>query len=269
MQPVKGKISAKSQIISCIDFAIISFTELTPELGETVIMLDSFGISKGIILSSPYSDNIQIEKIIKDTSLKSFVIIERNLAKIFELLQKIDTIRVTDTSPVVLIDQAFIVKGVGEVILGFVKKGTLKKYDKLSLMPTNKEVIVPSIQMQDINFDEAEEGSRVGLAIKGASAEEMKRGFLICDPKDCKVSTDLILSFEKNKFYPGELQEGVFHVTSGMQTVPARIADIKENTIKSKLEKQIVYTKDDTFLLLDLNSKKLHVIGKGRVVKTP
>ena len=268
MQPVKGKLSAKSQIMSCIDFAIISFTGLTHEVGETVIMLDSFGISKGIILSPPYADTSQIEKIIKDTSLKSFVIIERDVAKIFELLQKVDPKRVVDTSPVVVIDQAFSVKGVGEVLLGFVKKGTLKKHDKLSLMPTNKEVIVRSIQMQDKNFDEAEAGSRVGLAIKGAAAEEMKRGFFICAPEDCEVSTKLTLSFEKNKFYPGELQEGLFHVTAGMQTVPAKIADMKENTITLELEKQIVYTKDDTFLLLDLNAKKLHVIGKGRAVKT-
>ena len=267
MQPIEGKLSAKSQIMSCIDFAIISFTELTHEVGETVIMLDSFGISKGIILSPPYADTSQIEKIIKDTSLKSFVIIERDIAKIFELLQKIDPKRIIDTSPVVVIDQAFSVKGVGEVLLGFVKKGTLKKHDKLSLMPTNKEVIVRSIQMQDKNFDEAEAGSRVGLAIKGATAEEMKRGFFICTPEDCEISTKLTLSFEKNKFYPGELKEGVLHVTAGMQTVPAKIADMKENTITLELEKQIVYTKDDTFLLLDLNAKKLHVIGKGKAIK--
>ena len=127
-------------------------------------------------------------------------------------------------------------------------------------MPTNKEVIVRSIQMQDKNFDEAEAGSRVGLAIKGAVAEEMKRGFFICAPEDCEVSAKLTLSFEKNKFYPGELKEGLFHVTAGMQTVPAKNADMKENTITLKLEKQIVYTNDDTCLLLDLNAKNFMLL---------
>ncbi len=268
MQPVEGKLSAKSQIMSCIDFAIVSFTELTHDVGETVVMLDSFGISNGIILSPPYADTSQIEKIIKDTSLQSFVIIERDITKIFELLQKVDPKRVVDASPVVVIDQAFSVKGVGEILLGFVKKGIIKKHDKLSLMPVNKEVVVRSIQMQDKDFDEAEAGSRVGLAIKGAAAEEIKRGFFICAPEDCEVSTKLILSFEKNKFYQSELTEGSFHATVGMQTVPAKIANMKEKTITLELEKQIVYTKDDTFLLLDLNAKKLHVIGKGKVIKT-
>ena len=268
MQPAEGKLSAKSQIMSCIDFAIVSFSELTNDVGETVVMLDSFDISNGIILSPSYGNTIQIEKIIKDTSLQSFVIIERDITKIFELLQKADPKRVEDVSPMVVIDQAFSVKGVGEVLLGFVKKGILKKHDKIFLMPENKEVVVRSIQIQEKNFDEAGPGSRVGLAIKGATAEEMKRGFFLSSPEDCEISKKLTLSFEKNKFYPGELKEGLFHVTIGMQTVPAKIADMKENTITLILEKQIVHTKNDTFLLLDFNSKKLHVIGKGKLTIT-
>ena len=63
MQPAEGKLSAKSQIMSCIDFAIISFTELTHDVGETVIMLDSFGISKGIILSPPYADTFNFNQL--------------------------------------------------------------------------------------------------------------------------------------------------------------------------------------------------------------
>ena len=62
MQPVEGKLSAKSQIMSCIDFAIVSFTELTHDVGETVVMLDSFDISNGVILSPSYGNTSQIEK---------------------------------------------------------------------------------------------------------------------------------------------------------------------------------------------------------------
>ncbi|MDY6958659.1 MAG: hypothetical protein SVK08_05830, partial [Halobacteriota archaeon] len=45
MHPVEDKISAKIQIMSIIDAAIISFEEMTQEVGETVLMLDSMGIS--------------------------------------------------------------------------------------------------------------------------------------------------------------------------------------------------------------------------------
>lgn len=268
MQPIEGKLSAKSQMMSCIDFAIVSFEKLTPAVGETVIMLDSFGISKGIILLPSYADTSQAQTVIKGTSLESFIVAKRDITKIFELLQKAEPKCTVDNLPLVVIDQAFSIKGIGEVVLGFVKDGTIKKHDKLLLMPTNKEVIVRSIQMQDKDFDEAEAGSRVGLAIKGAASEEMKRGFFICAPGRCKVDMKVTLSFEKNRFYSSELKEGLLHVTVGMQTIPAKIVDIKEKTVTLELEKQIVYTQDDVFLLLDLNAKKLHTVGWGKAVET-
>ncbi len=268
MQSTEGKLFAKTQMMSCIDFAIVSFEKLTPSVGETVIMLDSFGISKGVILLPSYADMSQVQTIIKGTSLESFIVAKRDSTKIFELLQKAEPKSTVDNIPLVVIDQAFSVKGVGEVVLGFVKNGTIKKHDKLLLMPTNKEVIVRSIQMQDKDFAEAEAGSRVGLAIKGAVSKEMKRGFFICAPGKCKVDMKVTLSFEKNKFYSSELKEGLLHVTVGMQTIPAKIVDIKEKTITLELEKQIVYTQDDVFLLLDINAKKLHTVGWGKAVET-
>ena len=72
MQPIEGKLFAKTQMMSCIDFAIVSFEKLTPSVGETVIMLDSFGISKGVILLPSYADMSQVQTIIKGTSLESW-----------------------------------------------------------------------------------------------------------------------------------------------------------------------------------------------------
>jgi len=53
---------------------------------------------------------------------------------------------------------------------------------------------------------------------------------------------------------------------SNMDSMSNLAVSISKDTLTE--EKQIVYTKDDTFLLLDLNAKKLHVIGKGEVIKT-
>ena len=64
--------------------------------------------------------------------------------------------------------------------LGFVKKGIVRKYDKLTLLPANKEVMVRSIQIQDEDHEQAEAGPRVGLAMKGAPIEDLKRGSVLC-----------------------------------------------------------------------------------------
>jgi selenocysteine-specific translation elongation factor len=266
MQPLQDKISAKTQIISSIDTAILCCTELTPEVGETILMLDALGVSKGMIVVPPFADNARLDAMIKGTSLESFVIIERNLPKILEYLERITPQRDSASSPVVVIDHSFSVKGVGEVILGFVKEGTIRKHDNLLLLPGGKEVIVRSIQMQDSEYDAAEAGSRVGLAIKGATVDELKRGSMLCALENAKTDTKFSLSFTKNRFYT-TMKEGLFHVTVGMQTVPVVVSQMNNGSITIESEKPIAYTAADTFLLLDLNAKKLHLAGKGTILQ--
>ena len=121
MSPLDDKLSAKSQIISSIDAAVVTFAEMTRELGETVVMLDSLGISKGIAVTSLYATPDQITAITKDTSLVSFIIGKRDPGKMLQVLKTFDPERDTASPVLVVVDHSFSVKGVGEVILGFVK----------------------------------------------------------------------------------------------------------------------------------------------------
>ena len=93
MYPVEDKLPAKSQIISSIDAAIVGFTGITRELGETVVMLDSLGISNGIAVTSPYATPDQIAAIIKDTSLESFIVGKRDAIRILEVLKRFHSAR--------------------------------------------------------------------------------------------------------------------------------------------------------------------------------
>jgi selenocysteine-specific translation elongation factor len=254
--------------MSCIDVAILSFTEMTPAVGETVLMLDSFGISRGVIIVPPYTDPSKIISITKGTSLESFVVTERDILKIQEILEGFESARDTVSPVSVVVDHSFHVKGVGEIILGSVKSGIVKRHDKLLLLPDNKEVVVRSIQMQDKDVNEAAAGSRVGLAIKGATAEEMNRGSVICAPGSAKADTTITLSFAPNRYYAAGIREGMFHLTVGMQTIPANVTGINNGTITIESKKPIVYTSEGTFLLLDLNAEKLHVMGKGYAIES-
>lgn len=265
MSPVEDKLTPKTQIISTIDAAIVSCKEITPEIGETILLLDSVGIKNGIIVVPEYADTTQIRSLIKDTSLQNFTIIDKNVPKILQLLEAFNSQRDAAKPAVIIVDHSFSVKGVGEVILGFVKQGTFHKHDKMNLLPINKEVVIRSIQMQDKDFDEATAGCRVGLAIKGATAEEMGRGSVFTAPDGTRTDAKFILNFTKNRFYP-EISKGIFHATIGMQSMPISITDIQENKIKIETEKPICYTKEDNFILIDLNAKKLHHIGNGKII---
>jgi selenocysteine-specific translation elongation factor len=268
MYPVDDKLVPKSQIISCVDAAIVTFSGMTRDLGETLVMLDAVGLSTGIAITSHFATADHIITLTKDTTLRSFSVENRDAVKILDLLKNCQPERNLTSPTVVVVDHSFSVKGVGEVILGFVKQGTVRKYDKLMLLPTNKEVIVRSIQMQDEEFDEAEAGSRVGLAMKGATVEEMKRGSILCVPDDVRTESTVKLSFNKNPFYSDEVKEGVFHVTVGMQTLPVTVTEKTDTSLVIKSEKPIAYFPRDTFLVLDLNAKKLRIIGKAQAQKT-
>jgi selenocysteine-specific translation elongation factor len=265
MSPLEDKLTTKTQIISAIDVAIIDCEQITPELGETILLLDSAGIKEGIIISSEYTDPAHIVNMIKNTSLKNFKLIDRNITKITEILEKINPKRDFSSPAIVVTDHSFSVKGVGEIILGMVKQGTINKHDTMMLLPGNKEVIIRSIQMQDKDFDNATAGCRVGLAIKGATVEEMKRGAMFSVPDGAKTDKKFILNLTKNRFYP-EIKKGVFHATIGMQSIPITIIEITGNTITIETEKPVCYTKNDKFILLDLNAKKLHHMGNGKIV---
>ena len=264
MYPTEDKLSAKSQIISSIDAAIVTFNGSSRELGETVVMLDSLGVSHGIAIPSTYATTDQITTIIKLTSLESFTVGTMDPMKMLEVLAEYQPKRDTNSPVVIRVDHSSAVKGVGEVILGFVRKGVVRKYDKLTLLPANKEVLVRSIQMQDEDFDEAPAGARVGLAIKGASVEELKRGSIICAPDGPRAGTAVKLSFQKNPFYSNAISQGPYHATAGMQTNPIIIAENEDTRLTINSEKPIVYDAEDTFLFLDLNAKKIRVMGKGR-----
>jgi len=264
MAPVGDKVTVKSQIALCIDAAIVVCQDLTPEVGETILLLDAAGIKNGLFVVPPFTDKNRISAMIAGTSLASFSMLERNIPLILSNLDAYPSSQHIESPTVVVVDHSFSVKGVGEVILGFVKQGVVHKHDKLVALPNNKEVTVRSIQMQDKEFEEAAAGSRVGLAIKDATLDDLSRGAMLCAPEVASTASTITLSFKKNRFYPN-LREGLFHLVVGMQMTPATIVQTNNGTLSLRTEKQIGYRKDDLFILLDLNARKLHFIGSGRV----
>jgi len=265
MSPVDDKLTTKTQILSTIDAVIISCEKITPEIGETILLIDSLEIKNGIIVVPEYSDTSEIEKLINNTSLQNFTIIEKNISEIIQVLETFNPQRNIENPTTIIVDHSFSVKGVGEVVLGLVKQGIVHKYDKMKLLPIDKEILVRSIQMQDKDFEEASAGCRVGLAIKGAKASEMRRGSVFSKKDGAKIGTDFKLKIKKNRFYP-EIKTGIFHATVGMQSFPININEINTDSISITTEKPICYSNNDVFIILDLNAKKLRHIGNGKIL---
>ena len=87
MSPVDDKLSAKSEIISTIDTAVVAFSQMTRELGETILMLDLMGVKEGLSITTPYATPDQIFTITKSTTLKSFKVEPNNPGRLLDLLK--------------------------------------------------------------------------------------------------------------------------------------------------------------------------------------
>lgn len=265
MSPVEDKLSAKVQILSQIDVALVAFSgKLSAEFGESLVLLDCFGISVGAFVVPPYTDTSQLESFVEKLSCSSFRIVESDMHQIVSFLESVKPDDCSsDPKTGIVVDHSFSVKGVGEVVLGVVRKGVVSKHQKVVLYPEGRKIVVRSIQMQDVDVDEASCGSRVGLAIKGAKADEMPRGCVLGSDGAVEVAKKLCVSFVSCPFYRGKLKFGSFHLAVGMQVVPIQIVEISNEKLIIEADRDICWFEDDVGILLDLNASKMHVMGSG------
>ncbi len=256
--PNSEKIQPLLQTLNMIDLPVIVANNLTKEIGEVMIAVDEMNFDTGFIISD-VRDSIQ--PLIKSTSLEKFEFIGESELRP-ELLQlKIDR---DDDSLMVPIDNYFNVKGVGTVVLGIVKSGKIKIHEKVLVEPLGREVVVKGIQSQDKNLEETEAGMRVGLNLKGIEAEEIRRGFIIC--RNSEKSSDLKISFTKNKFYKQELNPGMSVMLSvGLQTIACNVESVG-NELILKSSQAIAYRKNQHCIVASQNDVLPRIIGSGTVL---
>ena len=201
------KIQPLLYTLSLADYVVLIVESLTPKVGEIMLALNSVKLDKGIIVSSA-------ELPVAGTVLEKF---ERT-GDMETAKQKILSLEAGNEAGervVALIDKSFNVKSVGNVALGSVKAGKIKKHDKLFLLPERKEVEVRTIQINDKDSEEASFGDRFGIAYKGDLVE---RGVLVPLRSEFEVSNNLNGTFSKNPFFKDELK-GKVHAYLNYQFV--------------------------------------------------
>lgn len=258
------KIQPLMQAVNLAEYAILNVDKLDRFLGEQVMALDSVGLTAGFVLHSYEVDREKLKMLLKGTSLANYQFVD----SIDQLKQEMDklTSRGTDGPVMIPVDHAFDVKGVGTVALGVVKQGTVNAYDELALLPVKKNIVIKSIQMHDDPAESSSSPARVGLAIKGASADDISRGDVICAPDAVKVSTGaLAVKFATSPFFKGDLLDNhTYMVSVGMQVKTAKIK-LEGDTLQVTPEKPIVYKKGQMLVLLKPDSQGTRIAGKGLI----
>ncbi len=256
------KIQSLLQTVNMAEYAILNVTKVDKYLGEQIIALDSVEFKDGFILHSYDIDEVKLNALVQGTSISNFKFLD-NIDQLKQALTKLEP--KSCIGPVIIhVDHAFDVKGVGTVVLGVVRQGTVNVHDELTLLPSGKNVLVKSIQMHDDPVEKSDSPARVGLAIKGIVAEETSRGDVICLPDTLKVSSEPIsVKFTKSMFFKGELAENqTYMISIGLQVKPAKIKQTG-NVLEITVEKPVVYRSGQTAVLLKPDNQGTRIVGNG------
>jgi len=254
---------------SLADAAVVVVDALNATFGEYLLMLQAAGIGKGFLILRNYVSPDQIRPLLKGTVLEGYEYVEDDPITLRErLLDAAHQIGIERSladqkkTCIIPIDHFFNVRGIGTVILGCVADGHLKKHDNLKVHPIGKTAIVRSIQKHDDDFEDAETGDRVGLALKSVEAEELGRGYVLSNDSSLRSMTTISGRLDLVPFWKAPITEGmVLHIGHWMQFEPSRVVSVSGDQVTIEMEKELVYIPGSKAVVTYLEGGNLRIAG--------
>ena len=165
------------------------------------------------------------------------------------------------------VDHSFEVKGVGTVALGIVRRGTVRVHDKIFGQPGAVEGAVRSIQIFDVDHQEAEAGSRVGLALKGINSSQVPRGTVLTNNMRFQSAKSASISFRRESFYRDALEGGkIIHLNAGLQCAQSRIIDAGER-LDVEFDQEVAFEEEKAVVFNARPPGQLRIAGHGTMSK--
>jgi selenocysteine-specific translation elongation factor len=216
------KVQSLVSSMNMADQALLKVEALDSSLAESIVALDALGLSRGYVIYGDSVNQEAVKPLLAGTLVSSYEVLEDQPMAVKERLASLDL--AAAGSAVVQIDHSFPVKGVGTVALGVVKRGVVKKHDNLLIYPGKKRVLVKSLQVHDVDMDDATTGLRVGLALKDIKPEDVPRGSILAADESIKVVRELDAEARVSKYSPRPLKEDdQVIVNSSLNYVPAKV----------------------------------------------
>ena len=280
------------QTANMLDVPIVILSPSGPDAstGEFALLLEALGIEHGVVAVVHSNEYVNINdlkdrfsRIFKELFISRYRFIEVNLenndhiVKLRDIIHKISLqIYKTEKSKQevskVEVDHVFPVKGIGTVILGRVRSGKISKGSRVLVLTTQRTCIVKSIQINDIDYNSASFGSRVGLALRGILPKDVRRGYILTSDLDGWVIRNKIKIKLKTVPFAKLPEVGkTRHIVIGLQAIPAVVSSIKAKTnneylMDLELTQEVVFRMQDRLILIDLNDKP-KTIGYAFIVE--
>ncbi|MCX6694737.1 MAG: EF-Tu/IF-2/RF-3 family GTPase [Candidatus Altiarchaeota archaeon] len=262
------KIQSLVSSLNIADQVLLKVEKLDSFLAETLVALDLAGLPCGHMIFAGGVVPETLKAMVPDSVIWSYPVVEE---QVMVLREKLAEFKVESSGEcVVQVDHSFMVKGVGTVVLGVVKKGILRKHDELTIYPDRKKALVKSLQVHDVDVPEAPSGVRVGLALKDITPEDISRGKILSTSQSIATSNTLELDATLSKYSPRQLKAGdSVMVNSILNYIPAKVVEGSVNPggkgkVKLALEKELIML-PGRVILLDPGAKPPRAFGYGTI----
>lgn len=264
------RIQGYARIASICDHALYFFPrsgKLTPPDGELAVLLESFKVPGTLEVLDGSATKEVASASLKGTSVSTFPIDVRRLwDSAIDLANSMPRTDFQEKGTLVYVDRVFTVKGVGTVALGFVLSGGVKVHDQLRPVPgaAGARVDVKGIQVNDVDFDSAGRGIRVGLSLRGMEPSDLEKSHWL-DDGTYELTATPKLELSRSRFYRQEVADRDLHLQVPGELVPAHLSP-SGSDFSAQLPWQVPVWKGMRTCVVDLNGGSQRIAG-GATVK--
>lgn len=259
-----GRIQGYSRIASISDHALYLFPrsgKLTPPDGELAVLIGAFGIPGTLEILDGGSSPELAAASLRGTPVAQYRAEERQSGS---AAMDLSGLRPRPDLPtrglLVYVDRVFTVKGVGTVALGFVLSGVVRPHQQLRLIPGPSEARadVKSIQVNDVDFESAGRGVRVGLSLRGVAPSDLERVRWM-DDGSFALADALRLELSPAPFYRRPLAGRELHLQLPGEMAPVKLSASGTHEVVAQLPWQVPTWEGMRSCVLDLNGGSLRV----------
>jgi selenocysteine-specific elongation factor len=151
-------------------------------------------------------------------------------------------------APVLHVDRVFTVAGHGTVVTGTLWSGTMRRGDRVVMLPGGKEARIRSIESHDHSLEVVGPRRRVALNLAGLRREEVERGDVVTVVGGTLAPTyrlDVALA-DGAEAVLGERRVQVHH---GTRETPARVVDLGDGAVQLRLERPLLARREDRVVI--------------------
>ena len=264
-----ARIQGYSRVASICDHALYLFPrsgKLSPPDGELAVLLSAFGVQGTLEVLDGSAATGAAASLLRGTAVAQYRVEERpSSSAAIDLSASAPRGDFPARGLLIYVDRAFTVKGVGTVALGFVLSGTVKVHEQLRPIPgpSATRADVKGIQVNDVDFDSAGRGIRVGLSLRGVEPKDLERSRWLDDGSLPLTDTPLF-EFAKSPFYRQQMASRDLHLQLPGEMVPARLEGSGPDGVVARLPWQVPAWEGMRAAVVDLNGGNLRIAGGAR-----